>query len=161
TGVPAPAIEEAARIYASGPALLWLGQGLQRQATGGNAFRACALLPAATGNFRRPGSGLLYLNLDGAVRGIDDDYLAAPHLRAGPRRSVSHMDLVARLEAPDDVQALICWNINPAASNPEQRRLRRALERDDLFTVVCELFMTDTAALADVVLPAASFLEFD
>jgi anaerobic selenocysteine-containing dehydrogenase len=161
TGVPARAIEEAARIYASGPALLWLGQGLQRQATGGNAFRACALLPAATGNFGRPGSGLLYLNLDGAARGIDEAYLAATHLRAGARRSVSHMDLAARLESPRDVQALVCWNINPAASNPEQRRLRRALEREDLFTVVCELFMTDTAARADVVLPAASFLEFD
>lgn len=161
TGVPAEKIEQAARIYGSGPSLLWLGQGMQRQANGGNAFRACAMLPAATGNFGKPGSGLLYLNLDGAVRGINDDYLPAPQLRAGKKNSFSHMELAHRLEDPTSVQALVCWNINPAASNPEQTRLRRALAREDLFTVVCDLFQTDTVDYADIVLPAASFLEFD
>ena len=53
TGVPAAAIEEAARIYGAGPALLWLGQGLQRQVMGGNVMRACALLPAVTGKLRQ------------------------------------------------------------------------------------------------------------
>lgn len=161
TGVPAEKIEEAARLYGSGPSLLWLGQGMQRQPNGGNAFRACAMLPAATGNFGRLGSGLLYLNSDGAVRGLDDDYLAASHLRIGKKRSFSHMNLVARLEDPSSVRALVCWNINVAASNPEQTRLRRALGREDLFTVVCELFQTDTVDFADIVLPAASFLEFN
>ena len=161
TEVPAPAIEEAARLYGSGPALMWLGQGMQRHAVGGNAFRACAMLPAATGNFGRPGSGLYYLNLDSRVRGLDDDYLVAAHLRRVPRPSFSHMELAPRLEDPARVQALVCWNINPAASNPEQTRLRRALRRQDLFTVVCDLFETDTTDFADVVLPAASFLEFD
>src|SRR5262249_33499026 len=161
TQVPAADIERAARLYGSGPALIWLGQGMQRNAVGGNAFRACAMLPAVTGNFGRPGSGLYYLNLDPAVRGLDDDYLVAAHLRRGPRRSFSHMELARRLEDPGEIQALICWNINPAASNPEQLRLRRALQREDLFTVVCDLFETDTTAMADLVLPAASFLEFD
>jgi len=161
TEVPAAAIEEAARIYGAGPALVWLGQGMQRHALGGNAFRACAMLPAATGNFGRPGSGLYYLNLDGRARGLDDDYLVAPHLRRGARRSFSHMELASRLEDAAQVQAFMCWNINPAASNPEQRRLRRALGRGDLFTVVCDLFETDTTDFADIVLPAASFLEFD
>jgi anaerobic selenocysteine-containing dehydrogenase len=161
TGVPAALIEEAARLYGSGPALLWLGQGMQRQPNGGNAFRACAMLPAATGNFAKPGAGLLYLNMDGGVRGIDDDYLAGTRLRTGKRPSVSHMDLAARLEDPEGIRALVCWNINPAASNPDQLRLRRALRREDLFTVVCEQFQTDTADFADIVLPAASFLEFD
>lgn len=55
----------------------------------------------------------------------------------------------------------MCWNINIAASNPQQRRLHRALERDDLFTVVVDVFPTDTTDFADIVLPAASFLEFD
>jgi anaerobic selenocysteine-containing dehydrogenase len=55
----------------------------------------------------------------------------------------------------------MCWNINPAASNPQQARLHAALRRDDLFTVAVDLFATDTTAFADIVLPAASFLEFD
>jgi anaerobic selenocysteine-containing dehydrogenase len=159
TDVPAAAVEEAARLYGSGPALLWLGQGMQRNAHGGNAFRACAMLPAATGNFGRPGSGIYYLNMDSRIRGLDDDCLVAAHLRRGERVGFSHMELAPRLES--EIQAFVCWNINPAASNPEQVRLRRALGREDLFTVVCELFETDTTDFADIVLPAASFLEFD
>jgi anaerobic selenocysteine-containing dehydrogenase len=71
------------------------------------------------------------------------------------------MDLVAHLEEPELAGALLCWNMNPAVSNPEQARLRRALAREDLFTVVVDLFQTDTADYADILLPAASFLEFD
>jgi anaerobic selenocysteine-containing dehydrogenase len=160
TGVPAHLIEEAARLYGRGPSLLWLGQGFQRQRTGGNAMRACALLPAVTGNLGRPGAGFLYLN-GNAVRGIDEEYLSGPHLGAGAPPPISHMDLVPHLEDPARAQALVCWNINIAASNPEQARLRRALEREDLFTVAVDLFPTDTTDLADIVLPAASFLEFD
>src|SRR5690242_15973408 len=159
TGVPAALIEQAALLYGRGPSLLWLGQGLQRQPMGGNVFRACALLPAATGNLGKPGAGFYYLN--GGRRGIRGDYLAAPHLRREPARSLSHMDLAARLEDPAVFQALFCWNINPAASNPDQQRLHRALRREDLLTVVIDLFQTDTAEFADYVLPAASFLEFD
>jgi anaerobic selenocysteine-containing dehydrogenase len=160
TGVEAGLIEEAARVYAEGPSLLWLGQGFQRQRHGGNAMRSAALLPAVTGNIGKPGTGFLYLNGLGR-RGIDEAYLCADHLRPGPRSSVSHMDLAARLEDQDSARALVCWNINIAASNPDQARLRRALEREDLLTVAIELFETDTTDFADYVLPAASFLEFD
>lgn len=161
TGVPAPLIEEAARLYGEGPSLLWLGQGLQRQRTGGNVIRACALLPAVSGNLGRPGTGFLYLN-GSASRGIDGDYVTAPHLARSARPDkVSQMHLARRLEDVAASRALLAWNVNIAASNPEQARLRRALCRDDLFTVVLELFQTDTADLADYVLPAASFLEFD
>jgi anaerobic selenocysteine-containing dehydrogenase len=159
TGVPEAAIEEAARLYGSGPSLLWLGQGFQRQRTGGNAVRACVLLPALTGNLGKHGAGFLYLNGFG-TRGLDEDYLSAAHLDRG-RPSISHMDLTDALEDPGRSQALLCWNINIAASNPQQTRLRAALGRQDLFTVVAELFPTDTADLADLILPAASFLEFD
>jgi anaerobic selenocysteine-containing dehydrogenase len=71
------------------------------------------------------------------------------------------MDLATCLQEPQRAQALVCWNINIAASNPEQARLRQALTREDLFTVVLDLFPTDTTDFADIVLPAASFLEFD
>ena len=160
TGVPAALIEEAARLYGAGPSLLWLGQGFQRQRNGGNAIRACALLPALTGNLGKPGAGFLYLNGTDS-RGIDEDYLAAPHLASDAPDPISHMDLVGCLEDPARSQALFCWNINIAASNPQQRRLHEALRREDLLTVAVDLFPTDTTDLADYVLPAASFLEFD
>ena len=158
TGVPADAGRAGgARVYGGGPSLLWIGQGLQRQPTGGNVVRAIGMLPAATGNLGRAGAGVLYLNdhLE-----IDGDRLAGAHLGTAPD-PVSHMDVASWLEDPERTQALITWNINIAASNPEQARLRAALEREDLFTVVVDLFATDTADLADFVLPAASFLEFD
>ncbi|HLK84938.1 MAG TPA: molybdopterin-dependent oxidoreductase [Candidatus Binataceae bacterium] len=161
TGVPARLIEDTARLYARGPSLLWMGQALQRQPTGGNVMRACSILPAVTGNIGKPGAGFVYLNFDMAARGIDADYLTAPHLSKGAGSSISHMDLAERLEDPARAQALLCWNINIAASNPQQERLRRALEREDLTTIVLDLFRTDTTDFADFVLPAASFLEFD
>ena len=160
TGVPVRLIEEAARSYGRGPSLLWLGQGLQRQPMGGNVMRACALLPAATGNVGKPGAGFYYLNGSGR-KGIRESRITAPQLRREPERSVSQMDLAATLEDPAKARALFCWNINIAASNPQQARLRRALEREDLFTVVVDAFQTDSADLADLVLPAAGFLEFD
>jgi anaerobic selenocysteine-containing dehydrogenase len=161
TGVPARLVEHAAQAYGRGPSLLWMGQGLQRQPRGGNVMRAIAMLPALTGNVRRPGSGFLYLN-GGESRGIDFDWLTGAEL-AGPggRPAISQMDLAAVLADPARSRALMCWNINPVASSPEQSALRAALAREDLLTVVCDLFLTDTAAYADYVLPAAGFLECD
>ena len=161
TGVPAGQIEDAAQSFAAGPSILWLGQALQRQRRGGNIFRAVAMLPAATGNIGKPGAGFYFLNGKGPTRGMDMGYVAMDGLRQGPAASISHMDLPATLEDPDKAKALVLWNINIAASNPDQQRLHAALRRDDLFTVVIDLFQTDSADLADYVLPAASFLEFD
>ncbi len=161
TGVPAALIEEVAILYARGPSLLWLGQGLQRQATGGNVMRACGLLPAITGNLGKPGAGFLYLNGNLRQRHMDEDYLVGAHLasKAGGA-CISHMDFAAALEDPR-VRALFVWNMNPLASCPQQARLRRALQREDLLTIALDLFATDTTEMADYVLPAASFLEFD
>jgi anaerobic selenocysteine-containing dehydrogenase len=163
TGVPARFIEEAAHLYGRGLSLLWLGLGLQRQPTGGNVIRACSLLPTVTGNIGKPGAGLLYLNwnFNAPYRYLDEAYLTASHLATSAIPRISHMDLAACLEDPQRAQALVCWNINIAASSPEQARLRRALAREDLFTVVLDLFPTDTTDFADYILPAASFLEFD
>ncbi|MGP0056529.1 MAG: molybdopterin-dependent oxidoreductase [Steroidobacteraceae bacterium] len=161
TGVPVALIEQAAHLYGEGPSLLWLGQGLQRQATGGNVMRACAMLPAVTGNLCKPGAGILYLNGNLRQRHIDEEYLTGAHLATGEAASVSHMDFAEYLEDPARARALFVWNMNPLASCPQQARLRRALEREDLFTIALDLFPTDTTALADYVLPAASFLEFD
>ncbi|MGH2595080.1 MAG: molybdopterin-containing oxidoreductase family protein [Actinomycetota bacterium] len=159
TNVPAALIEQAARAYGEGPSLLWLGQGFQRQRFGGNAMRAAATLPAVTGNVGKAGAGFLYLQ-GGERRGIDDAAVAGDLARV-PRPMISQMDLASALEDPRRSGAFVCWNINVAASSPEQARLRRSLIREDLFTVVVDLFPTDTTELADIVLPAASFLEFD
>lgn len=159
-GVPATLIEQAASIYGQGPSLLWLGQGAQRQPQGGNIFRAVAALVAFTGNLGKEGAGFCYMN-GTTARGIDMAMVTEPSLARDGTGSVSHMDLAATLEDRDRARAFINWNNNPAASSPEQGRLRRALERDDLFHVAIDLFHTDTTAYADIVLPAASFLEFD
>jgi anaerobic selenocysteine-containing dehydrogenase len=160
TGVPAQAVERAAHLYGAGPSLLWIGQGLQRQPTGGNVVRSVAALPAVTGNLGRPGSGFLYLNGFGN-RGIDEDYLSGADSFPDVPAPISHMALASHLADAARSRAFVCWNVNPMGSCPDQRRLRRALEREDLFTVVADLFATDTVDLADVVLPAASWLEFD
>ena len=160
TGVSAALIERAAQTYGEGPSLLWLGQGFQRQPRGGNALRAVAMLPALTGNLGRPGSGWAYVTGSDSRR-IDHEYLVASQLLADPPPPLSQMDLADVLVDPTRAQALFCWNINIAASNPRLGDLRRALEREDLLTVVLDLFQTDTADLADFVLPAASFLESD
>jgi anaerobic selenocysteine-containing dehydrogenase len=159
-GLRVEQIIDVARLYAEGPSLLWLGQGLQRQPTGGNVMRACAALPAITANIGKPGAGIYYLNGSGP-RNIDEDYVSAPQLRREPLRTVSHMGLVEELADHASSRALINWNMNVAASGPRQQALHEQLRRKDLFTVVIDLFATDTADFADIVLPAASFLEFD
>ncbi len=161
TGVPAADIERAAAAYGAGPAMLWLGQALCRAPTGGNAFRAAAMLPALTGNIGKPGSGLCFLNGKGTTRGVDMGYVGRADLRRHQAAPLSHMDLRAHLETAPPDTALLLWNINIAASNPDQQRLLAALRSEELFTVVADLFMTDSARHADIVLPAASFLEFD
>jgi anaerobic selenocysteine-containing dehydrogenase len=159
-GLPADLIETAATAYATGPSLLWLGQGVQRQLRGGNVFRALAALVAFSGNVGKPGAGFLYMNGTNG-RGIDMSIVTMTELAREGTRSMSHMDLAAALEDPHRSKAFVNWNNNPAASSPEQGRLRKALEREDLFHVAVDLFHTDTTAYADIVLPAASFLEFN
>ena len=161
TGVPADDIRTAAAIYGAGPALLWCGQGLQRQTTGGNIMRAIGLLPALTGNIGKPGAGFYYLNVTPLLAGVDLAWLSGAALASRAITKVSHMELAARLAAPDEFKVFFSWNTNPLASAPDQARLRAALSRPDLFMVVSDLFMTDSARYADIVLPAASFLEYD
>ena len=161
TGVPAALIETAARCYATGPSLLWLGQGFQRQVNGGNCMRAVGLLPAFTGNIGKAGAGFTYVTVTPALAGLDFDAMVGAQLAAAEPVSISHMDFAAQLSAPERFKSLVVWNTNPVASAPNQARLRRAMQREDLFTVVIDCFQTDSADYADIVLPAAGFLEFD
>jgi len=162
TGIPSALIEEAATLYAAGPSMMWLGQGLQRQSGGGNIFRACAMLPAFTGNIGKPGSGAYYLNDTyevGARQGASPRYNASAD--SDNALTASQMDIPGLLQNPEAIRAYMVWNCNPVASNPAQTHTLHGLSREDLFTVVVDCFMTDTADYADIILPAASFLEFD
>jgi anaerobic selenocysteine-containing dehydrogenase len=161
TGVAATDIRTAAAMYAAGPSLLWCGQGLQRQPLGGNIMRAAGLLPAVTGNVGKPGAGFYYLNDTAGFAGIDEGYLAGESLARGEAKEVGALDLADRLLDADEFKAYMVWNSNPLASCSDQQKLRQACSRDDLFMVAVDLFETDTVRYADIVLPAASFLEFD
>jgi anaerobic selenocysteine-containing dehydrogenase len=161
TGVPSEKIKAAAKIYGEGPSMLWCGQGLQRQATGGNIMRSIGLLPALTGNIGKPGTGYYYLNITPAIAGIDFDWLQGNDLAPTEKQLISHMELAEELGDKDRFKVFFSWNTNPLASAPEQNKLRKNLKRDDLFVVASDIFMTDTCRYADIVLPASSFLEYD
>jgi anaerobic selenocysteine-containing dehydrogenase len=161
TGVPAADIVRAADIYGAGPSLLWVGQSLQRQPMGGNVMRCAGLLPALTGNIGKPGAGFYYLNYTPFLIGGDADYLEGAQLATGEAKTVTAADLADRLADPEEFKAFLVWNTNPLASCSDQQKLRKACAREDLFTVAIDCFATDTTRYADIVLPAASFLEFD
>jgi anaerobic selenocysteine-containing dehydrogenase len=157
SGVPAADIERVATLYAgSRPALVKCGWGLERNRNGGNAALAVLALPAVGGKFGVRGGG--YSMSNSASWGI-----ARPWLRdQEPETRVVNMNRVGReLLEPSGtpIDALFVYNCNPAVTLPDQQRVLAGLAREDLFTVVFEQVLTDTAAYADVLLPATTFLE--
>lgn len=157
TGIDARHLEQAAALYASAsPALIRCGWGLERNRNGGNAAMAILALPAVAGKFGVRGGG--YSMSNSASWNIERTWIGAPEQTT---RLVNMNQLgraLTELTAPP-VSVLFCYNGNPVATVPDQRRIIRGLEREDLFTVVFEQVMTDTAMYADVVLPATTFLE--
>ena len=104
TGVPAALIEEAARCYAAGPSLLWLGQGFQRQLNGGNCMRAAGLLPAFTGNIGKAGAGFTYVtHTPASDYRLNDSYANDPKLarNAGEAGVYIHPEDAERLNVGD------------------------------------------------------------
>jgi len=156
-GVEAAALERVAELYASAsPALIRCGWGLERNRNGGNAAMAVLALPAVAGKFGVRGGG--YSMSNSASWNIDRTWIDAPE----PDTRLVNMNHLGRaLTEYDDppVDVLFVYNCNPAVTVPDQRRVLRGLEREDLFTVVFEQVMTDTALYADVLLPATTFLE--
>jgi anaerobic selenocysteine-containing dehydrogenase len=161
-GVDAETIARVGREFASTPpALLRLGVGAQRHLGAPAAYSTLASLPALTGAWRYRGGGCSYVP-NATASAISGSRLQGAGLRPGPVRTVNMAQVGAALtdESLDPpLKALVCWSSNPAAIAPDQERVLAGLRRDDLFTVVLEQFMTDTAAHADVVLPATTQLE--
>jgi anaerobic selenocysteine-containing dehydrogenase len=161
TGLPVQDVIDLARLYATlRPGLIKIADGINRNRNGGQNVRAICALPALTGQYGTPGGGLAY-----STSGYLQWDAAAVHHWADcppPGRCVNMNRLGAALlgEVTDPpVMGLYVFGANPAASSPNAGRIVEGLRRDDLFTVVHELFVTDTADYADLVLPATSQLE--
>jgi anaerobic selenocysteine-containing dehydrogenase len=157
--IPVSQIEEFARLYAARPdSLIHVGPGCLRHSNAGATMRAIACLPALSGAWRRPGCGLYFPT--STAFPFDWSAFDGDELRPIPAAGYNMIHLGRLLtEARPPVRSLYVFNGNPAAVLYDQNRVRRGLAREDLFTVVHELRMTDTARLADIVLPATSPFE--
>ncbi|MFO0925776.1 MAG: molybdopterin-dependent oxidoreductase [Gemmataceae bacterium] len=161
TGVPAAQVRELARLYGTvRPGLLKFADGVNRNLNGGQNVRALCALPALTGQYGVPGGGLSY-STSGYVK-WDADAVHKWAQCPAPGRSVNMNRLGAALlgeVSGPPIRSLFVFGANPATSTVHAGAIDRGLRRDDLFTVVHDLFLTDTADLADLVLPATSQLE--
>jgi anaerobic selenocysteine-containing dehydrogenase len=161
TGLAEDDIVRLARLYGTTrPGLIKMTDGINRNRNGGQNVRAVCALPAITGQYGVRGGGLAY-STSGYLQW---DGPAVNHWGGCPKpgRVVNMNRLGAALlgEVSDPpVRSLYVFNANPATSSPNAGRIIEGLRRDDLFTVVHELFLTDTADYADIVLPATSQLE--
>ena len=161
TGLTADDVVRLARLYAGcRPGLIKIADGLNRNRNGGQNVRAVCALPALTGQYGLRGGGLFY----SASGSLSWDREAVHHRRdcPPPGRTVNMNRLGAALlgeAAQPPIRALFVFGANPVASSPNAGRIVEGLQRPDLFCVVHDLFLTDTAGHADLVLPATSQLE--
>jgi anaerobic selenocysteine-containing dehydrogenase len=162
TGVPARDIVELAREYgtATSPAII-LGSGNSRHGNGGMTVRLITILSAFTGAWARPGGGLCGCNPGGGPY-VDTARIARPDFRADTGRKVNINQLASALRGGHGTTPIRCLHVyatNPAGSVSNQQGILRGLRNPDLFTVVHERFMTDTARHADIILPATFSVE--
>jgi anaerobic selenocysteine-containing dehydrogenase len=159
TGVPAADVERLAQLYGRARApFIRLGEGMSRSMQGGQAIRAVSLLPGVVGAYAKRGGGALLMTA--TAFGLD---LGAIRKPSGPAetRTVNHSRLgeaLLTMTAPR-IRALFVAANNPAVTCPDPQAVRQGLAREDLFTVVHDPFLSDTARYADLVLPAATYLE--
>jgi anaerobic selenocysteine-containing dehydrogenase len=162
TGVPAEDIRKLAREYAkTQPSVIRIGVAIERHANGGQTVRALTCLPALIGAWRQVGGGILQLPIwafpmkwDVLTRG---DWIK-PGTRVLNQWKLGAA-LTGEMKLDPPIQSLFVYNCNPSVVAPEQQKILAGLKREDLFTVVSEHFITDTARYADIVLPATTQME--
>jgi anaerobic selenocysteine-containing dehydrogenase len=167
TGLAEDEIVGFARLYGTTErSFLRLGYGFTRSRNGAANMHAVSCLPAVTGAWKHRGGGGLFAN--GALYPIDRTLIEGLDVR-DPNVRVLDMSRIGSvltgnesdLAGGPSVTAMLVQNTNPAVVAPESAKVRTGLSREDLFVCVHEQFMTETAAMADIVLPATTFLEHD
>jgi anaerobic selenocysteine-containing dehydrogenase len=158
-GLPAETIVRLAREYATTkPAAIRLNYGMQRHSGGGMAVRTITCLPALVGAWRDPAGGAVLSTGDWYA--LNHTVLERPDLVRGAPRTINQSALGDALTAATPpVKAIYVYNNNPVAVCPDSRKVIAGFSREDLFTVVHDIFLTDTADYADIVLPATTQLE--
>ena len=161
TGIPAEVIRQLAREFgeAKAPAII-LGSGNSRHGNGGMTVRLITILSALTGAWQHPGGGLC------GCTPIDTDYvnkslITRPDFRekAARKININQIGQALAMEEKEAVRGFYVYGCNPANTVSDQQLILKGLEREDLFTVVHERFMTDTARYADILLPATFSVE--
>jgi anaerobic selenocysteine-containing dehydrogenase len=167
TGLAVADIEAFAKVYCTTQrAYIRIGYGFARSRNGAASMHAVTCLPTVTGKWQHEGAGALWsyrsiYNWDKTlIEGLDVIDPATRILDMSRLASILSSDRDALGDGPP-VHAMLIQNSNPATVAPDTNRVRRGLLRDDLFVVVHEQFMTETAQLADVILPATMFMEHD
>jgi anaerobic selenocysteine-containing dehydrogenase len=159
--VPETQIRTLAGWYAAiSPAAISVGNGLERNQNGGSGVRAAMALPAIAGKFGVKGGGLV--NGAGNAFPKTPRRLQRPDLVPAGTRLLNIIDVGGHLldeHLDPPIKAVFIYNHNPVVVHPDQNRLRRGLQRDDLFIVGSDVVMTDSMRFADIVLPASSHFE--
>jgi anaerobic selenocysteine-containing dehydrogenase len=167
TGLGVAEIEAFARLVGTTKKTYFrLGYGFARQRNGAVNMHAASCIAAVTGSWLYEGGGAFHSN--SGIFKLNQEVLEGTRMRDPSIRYLDHSRIGPVLTGASDalyggppVTAMLIQNTNPVNVAPEQRLVKQGFLRDDLFTCVHEQFMTDTAKLADVVLPATMFLEHD
>ena len=160
TGLPSEKIEFMAKAFGKAKApFIRIGAGLSRYGNGGMNVRSIVCLPALVGSWRKRGGGAFVGTYTAGAFSMAE--ITREDFMAGETRIVNMNQLGHALNHLDNppIQSLYVYHSNPASITPDQNQVLKGLAREDLFTVVHERFMTDTAKFADIVLPSTSSLE--
>lgn len=164
TGVAAADIRKLAQEFAAAKAsAIRMGVALERHHGGGQTIRAVCCIPALTGAWRHVGGGLMQMPLWEFP--LKFDVICRPDYIPAGTRVINNLKLgqalTGEMQLDPPLKSLMVWNANPVSQTPESNKIVEGLKREDLFLVVAEHFITDTASYADIILPATMAAEMD